>query len=241
MVNRIIRGFRRVTARRAKPDVKGDDLLRAIDRAPRYQAIPHQLFSDPHRQEYLIWRERFTSRIDQSRMERLELRGKRVLDLGCNVGYFGWTNSDVVESYVGIDNDPTAIAAARAIDDSLGFSNLTWVTGDVSDFLDDLSEDFDACLFFSVYHHLMNGIGEAAAGRVLMNISRHCQTMYFDMGQVDEPSNPSREKWHSLLPDVPPSQFIRQLVLDQTDFSVAEIVGETTVGDSKRLLFKFDR
>ncbi|MBN4064977.1 methyltransferase domain-containing protein [Dehalococcoides mccartyi] len=216
-------------------------MLLAIDAAPKYQSIPPEMFTDPIRQRYLIWRERFTSRVDHTRMEYIDIAGQKVLDIGCNAGYFGWSNSAEIDSYVGIDNDPTVIAAASAISDSLDLTNLTWITSDVSRFFESDTDEYDVCLFFSVYHHLLYGLGITAAEDLLRVISARCRTMYFDMGQVDEPTNPARKAWHSLLPNRPPAEYIRQLVLDNSDYSRAEIVGETPIGNSKRLLFRFDR
>jgi len=74
---------------------------------------------------------------------------------------------------------------------------------------------------------------------VINKISKICDELYFDMGQKSEHSNKARRKWHSLLPVEEPKIFIQREVLTNTLFKKSTILGETRIGKSKRLLFRF--
>jgi len=223
-----------------KPNFGNDRLLKAIDFAPRYQPIPIGLFKEKSRKKYLTWRNMQLSRPDISRDKFIDLSGKSVLDLGCEIGYFGWSNARNIKSYIGVDSNPICIEVARMITKELGHKNLRFLNVDLTEFIKRNKVHYDICLFFSIYHHLLYQIGTEKAREAINGISKTCDELYFDMGQKDEPSGYARRAWHSLLPDMPPKSFIKREVLLNTSFKHAFILGETYVGNSKRLLFKFN-
>lgn len=216
-------------------------MLKAIDAAPQYQPIPAEIFKEKYRKEYLNWRNKQISRPDVSRDRFINLSGKTVLDLGCEIGYFGWNNAKKIKYYVGIDSDPTCIRAAQMIMMELRYKNICFINADLISFIKKLKIHYDICLFFSIYHHLLYQIGIKEARKTINKISKLCDEFYFDMGQKDESSNPSRQKWHNLLPDMTPRSFIMREILLNTCFKSALILGETKVGNSKRLLFRFTK
>lgn len=222
-----------------KLSIGDDKLLKAIDAAPQYQPIPPEIFKERHRKEYLNWRNKQISRPDVSRDRFINLSKKTVLDLGCEIGYFGWNNAKKIKHYVGIDSDPTCIRAAQIIMAELRYKNLCFINADLISFIKTLKIHYDTCLFFSIYHHLLYQIGIEESRKTINKISKLCDELYFDMGQKDEPSNPSRQKWHDLLPNITAKCFIMREILLNTCFQSAFILGETKVGNFKRLLFRF--
>jgi len=221
--------------------VRNDSLLMAIDNAPRYQPIPAKLFKENYRKEYLDRRNKRLLRPDAGRDKLINLSGKTVLDIGCEIGYFGWNNAGKLKQYAGIDSDPTCIRAARKITKELGYTDLQFENIDLVEFIEGTTSHYDTCLFFSIYHHLLYQIGWKEAREVMNKISEVCDELYFDMGQKDEPTNSARHKWHNLLPDKPAKDFITEEVLHNSSFNHAFILGETKVGNSKRLLFRFNK
>ena len=233
---------RLLLAKLQKPDVRKDSLLKAIDSAPFYQPIPTGLIpGDKGRTRYLEWRNKRVARGTESRNKLLDLQGKSVLDLGCNIGFLGWSNREIIGTYVGLDSDPQCIEAAHQIGKNLGYGNIRFVLTDIVDYIENTKEHYDCCLFFSIYHHLLYQLGIQQARRVLNKLSELCDELYFDMGQKNEPSNSSRQRWHDLLPDEAPELYIQQEVLPNTRFNKMEILGETEVGHFSRLLFKFTK
>lgn len=81
--------------------------------------------------------------------ERIELYGLRkyvdkstkVLDIGCNVGFFGLTLAPHVGSLLGIDADPNYIAVAKRFKEYCGITNTSFVCASVSDFYADTAYD----------------------------------------------------------------------------------------------------
>lgn len=227
--------------RRLEDELIEDILLRAIDEASMYQPIPHELFADKNRVEYLKKRNKKACRSDVDRDRLINLTGKSVLDIGCNIGYFGWKNVNKIKCYTGIDSDPVCIKIAQMIKEELGHENLKFTNIDLIDFIEKTKSHYDICLFFSIYHHMLYQIGIGEARKVLNKVSLICDELYFDMGQKNEPTNRYRHKWHSLLPNDQPEQFIQREVINNTIFENADLLGETRVGNSKRLLFRFTK
>ena len=224
-----------------KPSLRNDLLLKAIDNASKYQPIPPELFKENHRKEYLNWRNGHLSRPDISRDKFINLSGKSVLDLGCEIGYFGWNNARIVKFYLGVDSDPNYINAGQMITTELRYKNIHFINADLVEFIKDLGVHYDICLFFSIYHHLMYEIGIEGTREVINKVSEICDELYFDMGQKSEHSNKARRKWHRLLPNEEPKIFIQREVLINTLFKKSKILGETRVEKSKRLLFRFTK
>jgi SAM-dependent methyltransferase len=239
----IVRSYIRNVVRSLKKPAIGDDpILKAIDDAPSYQKIPLPLFDDLSRLKYIKWYNKQTKRNNFQVNEIIDLGDQDVLDLGCNIGYFGWNNAQSLEAYRGIDHDENCIFAAEAISDEFSYKNLDYARRDVIKYLqEDIDAQYDVCLFLSLYHHILRQCGFDVARTGLDTISKHCDILYFDMGQVTEKSNKARAKWQSILPDQSPEQFITEEVLTNTDYTESKIVGETDVGNSKRLLFKFTK
>jgi len=224
-----------------KPHIGNDDLLKVIDTAQMYQPIPPELFKGKRRNEYFVWRNFQVPRTVADRDALINLQGRAVLDIGCNIGYFGWKNAKQITRYMGIDSDPICIKAAQMLAKELGCKDLWFRNVDLVKSIRMMKSSYDTCLFFSVYHHLLYQIGIEKAREVIKKVSALCGELYFDMGQKDEPSNSARRKWHDLLPDEDSEQFIRKEVLTNTLFESVEILGETKVGNSGRLLFRFTK
>jgi len=218
-----------------------DVFLRTVESGPVYQPIPHELFTDKNRVEYLKKRNKKACRSDADRNQLINLTGKSVLDIGCNIGYFGWKNVNKLKWYTGIDSDPVCIKIAQIIKEELGYENLQFTNIDLIDFIEKTKSHYDICLFFSIYHHMLYQIGIGEARKALNNVSLICDELYFDMGQKDEPTNRYRHKWHNLLPIEQPKLYIQREIIINTVFKSAEFLGETKVGNSKRLLFRFTK
>lgn len=63
-----------------------------------------------------------------------ELRGARVLDMGCGLGRFALLASRLAKEVDGLDMNPQAVAAANVIKAALGVSNVTFLCSDAERF-----------------------------------------------------------------------------------------------------------
>jgi SAM-dependent methyltransferase len=88
---------------------------------------------------------------------KLPLAGKRVLDLGCNTG---WFRTAATGHYVGIDAGPESIRLARARFPEAEFHATGW-----DEYLSRTNETFDVVLWLSAMHYA------ADAGETLRRIS----------------------------------------------------------------------
>lgn len=83
-----------------------------------------------------------------------DLRGWRVLDIGCNAGFYALEmkrrGADLV---IGIDSDPRYLSQARLAAEALGFDNVEFRELSVYD-VARLGQTFDLVLFMGVLYHL---------------------------------------------------------------------------------------
>lgn len=85
-----------------------------------------------------------------------DLSGKKVLDVGCNDGFFAFEASRLGASrVVGVEADSLAVKHANLVNELLGFGNITFNLMSVYD-IDSSLGSFDVTLFLGVLYHLKN-------------------------------------------------------------------------------------
>lgn len=85
----------------------------------------------------------------------VDFSGKRVLDLGCSGGYFGFALADTVSGYLGIDADSALIARNRDAAARHALARLDFRQSVISPSLIRGLEAVDVVLFLSVFHHML--------------------------------------------------------------------------------------
>ena len=79
-----------------------------------------------------------------------DFRNKRVLDLGCNVGFFAFSLASQAKEVVGIDHDEVAIAKAKELCGKYNIKNIKFISEKIStQLLKDLGS-FDVVLALSI-------------------------------------------------------------------------------------------
>jgi tRNA (mo5U34)-methyltransferase len=115
------------------------------------------------------------------------LTGKRVLDIGCNAGFYSFEmKRRGASSVLGIDHNPSYLTQARFARDQLGMSGIEFRQLEVYD-LDQLGEEpFDLVLFMGVLYHLrhpmyaLEKVAKLVGGRLLF------QTMERGSSEIEE-------------------------------------------------------
>jgi tRNA (mo5U34)-methyltransferase len=83
-----------------------------------------------------------------------DLRGKSVLDLGCNAGFYSFEmKRRGAARVVGVDSDERYLAQARLAAEVLGMTDIEWRRLDVYR-VAELGERFDLVIFMGVLYHL---------------------------------------------------------------------------------------
>lgn len=109
---------------------------------------------DPTRRGALRSKRRVDGRCRLIR-ERVDLSGKRVVDLGCSGGYFGFEWATTVSSYLGVDADSALIERNRDAARQQSLVNLEFRHAVISpSFVRSLGR-IDVALFLSVFHHIL--------------------------------------------------------------------------------------
>lgn len=90
-------------------------------------------------------------------MDQVDFTGRRVLDLGCNGGYFGFALAGVAGGYLGVDADSALIARNREAARRCDLATLEFHAAPITpDLIRGLGR-FDVALFLSVFHHILAG------------------------------------------------------------------------------------
>jgi ADP-heptose:LPS heptosyltransferase/SAM-dependent methyltransferase len=173
----------------------------------------------------------------EDKLERLgKTKNLKVLDIGCNNGYFTDKFSKISDRVLAIDIDEEQVNRTR----NLGLENVeTKLTDDLLSFLQNLDEKFDVVLYMGVHHHIYEQYSTDYADSVLNEISRVGDCMFFETGQVEERGNPYAI-WKDLIPKMKDSKKeIPSLVLDNSNYRYCELIAFTTIHDADRFLFYF--
>jgi tRNA (mo5U34)-methyltransferase len=81
-----------------------------------------------------------------------DLKGWRVLDIGCNAGFYSFELGRRGAEVLGIDIDPRYLAQARWAAERFGLPNVRFARRQLYDL--DPAERFDLILFMGVFYHL---------------------------------------------------------------------------------------
>lgn len=233
-------------------------LCHKIHSAPVYQPIPVSmddsiLIRKFIRQRNLKVKRNLTDRFEMIRnsIAADKKHSIMVLDIGCNVGFFGFSIRDAREKivdgmyyYSGIDSDLSCIEAAEALAEYRKIEDISFVNLSVFDLIPTMYRDgvhFDYCFFLSTYHHLIGEFGFKKARHVLGLLCEMCSVMFFDMGQKDEPNNADRAYWHDALPDGDHDFLVNHEVENFTNYKNVKKLGVSNVsGRTGRILYRFD-
>jgi len=82
-----------------------------------------------------------------------DLRGRRVLDIGCNAGFYSFALAERGADVLGIDADPQFLRQARWAAEVMGLPRVRFERCSVYD-IDKLSGRFDIVVFMGVFYHL---------------------------------------------------------------------------------------
>lgn len=115
-----------------------------------------------HSQEYFVMKEAFVKEV------LAEFKPKRILDVGCNVGYFSMIAARSGASVVAIDQDATVVGEAwrktqaedlnilpLVIDLTRPSPGTGWLNQECPAFLERAREAFDAVLMLALIHHML--------------------------------------------------------------------------------------
>lgn len=129
--------------------------------------------------------------------ELVDVKGKRVLDLGCSVG----TMSNVLNKngahVIGVDHDDESIILGRSVYPDVHFEKKTIDMG-----LLDYMNDFDIVIWTSQFMWMAKQHGMDTALEFLWKLSTKCDVLVFESAGVndgDAPTNIRQEEYFKLL------------------------------------------
>jgi SAM-dependent methyltransferase len=154
---------------------------------------------------------RSTRKVDVRRkliIERSDPAGKRLIDLGCSGGYFGFSLADIVKEYVGIDGDEVLISRNSAAAKQRNLANLSFRHAVITPSLVRSLPAADIALFLSVFHHILatstaygwNKQPDFDPLDILTALRERVEVLVFETGYPDEGF-----EWCARLPRMEPT------------------------------------
>jgi 2-polyprenyl-3-methyl-5-hydroxy-6-metoxy-1,4-benzoquinol methylase len=128
-----------------------------------------------------------TQRWERMRSFFPDVRGRRVLDLGMNSGFFSLQCIKLgARRVVGVDSSPLACAQARFIRDLFGATGMEIKQGDVTEAP---LEEFDLCLMLALLHHFADikpllALATARASTLVMEWEVRSQPYFHPVEEV---------------------------------------------------------
>ena len=164
-----------------------------------------------------------------------DIKGKRILDIGCNVGFFCFELGKRGAKVLGVDSDSRAIAIANMVNDCFSMG-VDFQTKKISDeLLQNSQVHFDVVLFLNIFHWYVRNNQQEEGYHLVQAISEMTDTMFFETGQHGP------DGWQSRIPPMEPSPeiWIREDILSHSAFNACEVLGRAE--DRGRVLFKFSK
>ena len=169
---------------------------------------------------------------------------KKILDIGCNLGFFSFSSAKLGHDVIGVDTDKECINIAKKIAKIESIDNVKFqhLTTSLLTFLEEIPDDtYDYTFYLSVHHHIYEQDSSDVADKILNEISRISKYMLFDMGQPDEKDN-GWLHWIKLMPNfASPKTDIIEHVQDNSGYEYSEIISSTTIHDTERWVYLFCR
>lgn len=116
-------------------------------------------------------------------LKHSDVKGKRILDLGCSVGGISCSLAKEGARVVGIDYDPTAIKVAKAVAEAYKL-DAEFYCGDIYDSAI-VKESFDVCVWFDQFMWLVHKYGRGRALSFLIDISKNVPELWFETSVGD--------------------------------------------------------
>ncbi len=171
------------------------------------------------------------------RLLKQHIKGGWLLDLGCSEGFYSFGFAKICDYIVAIEQADEEYISAGLSQDEYG-TRISFSQRSILDSFDIIEPDrWDAILYMSVHHHIIEQVGLEKAKDFLLRLSRNGKQMFFDMGQKNE--NCPQHEWHRLLPDTDDSeQWTYDYLKKNTVYDKIEKIGSSPIHGIQRALWK---
>lgn len=164
-----------------------------------------------------------------------------LLDVGCSEGFYSFGLHETCGPILAIDKEQSLIDTANAIrQDQRQCWHIHFQRMELNEIFSG-NGHWDTGLYLSVHHHIVAQFGLDAAKDVLRELSKKCDTMFFDMGQKNEYNCNMHKWWQSLPTNNNQDNWLFKYLRENTEYSKIEIIGSSEVHNIRRLLWKLTK
>jgi len=124
----------------------------------------------------------------------------KILDIGCNNGYFSILAAQMGFDVLGLDTDPKMIESAKKAQAANNKCTFELLEKDLLDRLKEFKDkEFEFTFYMSVHHHIYEQYSAEVADQILSEVGRISKNVIFDMGQSNEEGS-EWTPWINLIP-----------------------------------------
>ena len=166
------------------------------------------------------------------------LKGKKGIDLGCNIGGLTFSLAMKGAEMTGVDLDQKFIDVANACEEYYRL-NTKFITSEISDYVLNskfgLTDYYDFCVFLATWHWVVKMKGNDVGIAVLDRISKACDVMFFEINFGHEDELVGTEETMKDLGLIN-EKALREFIVKHTDYKEVKNIG-TCVGWNNRPTF----
>lgn len=142
-------------------------------------------------------------------LERVDFKGRTVLDLGCSGGFFSFALAESARKVIAVDGDAAIIERNRKLQSELGARNIEFLHANITKEILDHIGPVDITLLMSVYHHMLTisdaydwnqGIDKKKTDGMIDKLNQQTNTLVFEIGYPNE-----GYEWCARLPRYEPN------------------------------------
>jgi len=165
--------------------------------------------------------------------EVYDFKGKKGLDLGCNIGGITFSLAINGAKMTGVEIKPSNIAIANACEEYYCL-NTKFIEDNIVDFVKDL-EHYDFCVFVATWHWIVKQEGLEKATEVLKRVSENCDVMFLETNFGHEEGLTGSEETMSDNGLDSESKLI-EFIIKNTEYNKVKNIG-TCIGWNNRITF----
>jgi len=165
--------------------------------------------------------------------EAYDFKGKKGLDLGCNIGGITFSLAINGAKMTGVEIKPSNIAIANACEEYYCL-NTKFIEDNIVDFVKDL-EHYDFCVFVATWHWIVKQEGLEKATEVLKRVSENCDVMFLETNFGHEEGLTGSEETMSDNGLDSESKLI-EFIIKNTEYNKVKNIG-TCIGWNNRITF----
>ncbi|HEY0089710.1 MAG TPA: methyltransferase domain-containing protein [Candidatus Lokiarchaeia archaeon] len=221
----------RLMAHRTIQRIKGgiqkiQDLIRQLPKSQLYHELPFNILQKSDR--------KFLKERIEMMKSTYDFKGKKGIDLGCNVGGITFSLALEGSKMVGVDIDKQLIDIVNACEEYYKLG-CKFVEKNIVDYVQEDLKNYDFCILLATWHWIVKQQGEEVGKKILKKISEKCNSMFFEINFGHEEGLTGSEETMEQI-GLTNEQAVIDYIKKNTDYTQVKNIGKC-IGWGNRITF----